>query len=219
MTGPFTSAGPAPVPATVSREEGARHARDELSERIYQDAEPGPIEWVIIRVNEALSWMEAHLGGVLPGGWPLLGLLLGLLLALLAGLLLYTRPVRRAKRHRAVLPTGAPHTAADHRATADEHAAAGAYGEAVRERLRAVTRDLEERAIITPRPGRTATELATEASAALPDRREALHDAAALFNDVVYGDRAATADDERSLRELDDRLRQTRPAGDGGSTA
>nr|WP_312885633.1 DUF4129 domain-containing protein [Lipingzhangella halophila] len=112
-----------------------------------------------------------------------------------------------------------PRTAADHRTAAEEHAAAGEYAEAIRERLRAITRDLEERAIITPRPGRTATELATDASAALPARREALHRAAALFNDVVYGDRPATADDAHLLRELDDQLRVTQPVGNGGSTA
>lgn len=220
MTGPLTSAVhiAAPVPTTVDREEGVRYARDELSDRIYQDAEPGLVERIIQQGSEWLEWLATQVGDALPGGWLLLGLLGGLLLALLAGLLVYARPARRAKRHQAVFAVETPRTAAEHRTAADEHAAAGAYEEAVRERLRALTRDLEERAIIAPRPGRTATELATEAAATLPGS-EALHDAAALFNDVVYGNRTATADDEQFLRELDDRLRQTRPAGNGGTAA
>ncbi|WP_338022801.1 DUF4129 domain-containing protein [Allosalinactinospora lopnorensis] len=117
---------------------------------------------------------------------------------------------RRRLRHRR------PLTAADHRAAADTHAATGEYAAAIRERLRAIARELEERAILPPRPGRTATELAAEAAATLPPQRDALYRAAAVFNDIAYGERPATADGDRFLRELDERLRETRPVGNGG---
>ncbi len=218
MTGTLaTTAGFTAAAVEVGRDEGARDARDELNDRIYEDAEPTLIERVQQWFDDWLEWLGRQVGDILPGGWLVLGLLLALLLALLVGLLGYARPNRRSRRHRTLFVADTALTAEDHRGAADEHAASGAYTEAIRERLRAVSRDLEERAIITPRPGRTATELAAEASGTLPAHSDALHRGAALFNDVAYGDRPATADDEHMLRELDDRLRQTRPVGDGES--
>lgn len=46
----------------------------------------------------------------------------------------------------------------------------------------------------------------------LPARAENLREGARIFNDVVYGERPATADSARVLRELDEQLRAARPA-------
>ena len=51
-------------------------------------------------------------------------------------------------------------TAAQHRATAESYAAEGNWAAAIRHRLRAVARQLEETGVLNPAPGRTANELA-----------------------------------------------------------
>ena len=101
-------------------------------------------------------------------------------------------------------------TAAEHRGNADRHAAAGQWGEAVQERFRAIARDLEERAMLSPQPGRTAFELATAAGRELPGLSGDLAAGARLFDDVTYGFVPATQPDDATLRALDDRIRATR---------
>src|SRR5690606_2815683 len=104
-----------------------------------------------------------------------------------------------------------PSTAADHRAAAGRHAAAGQWAEAIRERLRAIGRDLEERVILDARPGRTADELAIEAGAVLPEHAERLREGARIFNDVWYGDRPGTEEGYATLTALDEALRAVKP--------
>ena len=69
-------------------------------------------------------------------------------------------------------------------AAADAHAARGEWADAVRERLRAVVRSLEERAVLDERPGRTADEAAAEAGTALPTCADDLRRSARLFDDI-----------------------------------
>ncbi|MGO1975305.1 MAG: DUF4129 domain-containing protein [Propionibacteriaceae bacterium] len=81
----------------------------------------------------------------------------------------------------------------DYRSLAEQAAAAQDWAAAVRDRFRAVVRELEDRTILDVRPSRTALEVAHTASRWLPSAREHLDDGADLFNDVVYGERPATA--------------------------
>jgi hypothetical protein len=98
-------------------------------------------------------------------------------------------------------------TAAEHRAAAERAAAAGDYAEAVRERFRAVVRELEQRGVLDPRAGRTVDEVAFEAGRALPVLADDLRGAAVQFDDVWYGGRPATAQGYRQLVSVDDRVR------------
>jgi hypothetical protein len=84
--------------------------------------------------------------------------------------------------------------------TADELAAAGRYAEAVRERLRAIVKELVEREIIEHRPGWTVTELAAIAARERPATADPLRRAATVFSDIWYGQRPATADDDVQMR-------------------
>lgn len=84
--------------------------------------------------------------------------------------------------------------------TADELAAAGRYDEAVRERLRAVVRELVERQVIEHRPGWTVTELAGEAGRARPPAAAPLREASGVFSEIWYGQRPATVDDDVRMR-------------------
>jgi hypothetical protein len=117
---------------------------------------------------------------------------------------------RRATREEALF-VGRTRTAAQHRAAADAHAAAGAWAEAVRERLRAVVRSLEERAVLDERPGRTADEAAAEAGRALPGCAAGLRAAAVLFDEVWYGGRPAGPASYAALRDLDAQVQAARP--------
>ena len=84
--------------------------------------------------------------------------------------------------------------------TADQLAAAGRYAEAVRERLRAIVRDLIERAVIPHTPGWTVTELAAAAGRARPALSPPLRGAADVFSEIWYGLRPATLDDDIAMR-------------------
>jgi hypothetical protein len=121
--------------------------------------------------------------------------------------------MRRASRARASTEVFVDdaRTAAELRAGADAHAAAGRWREAVLDRFRAVLRSLEERAVLAERPGWTADEAAEEAALALPTRAGDLRRASRLFDDICYGDVQARPEDDAWLRTVDDAVRDTRP--------
>jgi hypothetical protein len=121
--------------------------------------------------------------------------------------------VRRARRSAALTDPAmfgeGRLSAAEHRAEAERLAAAGRWAEAIRERLRAIARDLEDRAIVDPLPGRTAHELAEAAGRRLPELAAHLTAAAGLFDDVTYGEADGTPDGYATLAALDERISGT----------
>jgi hypothetical protein len=84
--------------------------------------------------------------------------------------------------------------------SADQLAAAGRYKEAVRERLRAILRDLIERGILPPSPGWTVMELAATAGRIRPALAPPMAGAAGVFSEIWYGLRPATAADDAAMR-------------------
>jgi len=84
--------------------------------------------------------------------------------------------------------------------TADQLAAAGRYAEAVRERLRAIMRDLVARDVVPLGPGWTVTEIAIAAVQARPGLGGPVSAAVAIFSEIWYGLRPATADDDQAMR-------------------
>jgi hypothetical protein len=201
------------APPPVGRDEARELARRELNKPIYHRDEPSALDRILRRIHD---WIESifnhlpgqHTGG--SGGWTAILVLLALLIAVVAAVWWRMGSVRRNAATDALLEDETSR-AADHRDAAERHAAAGEWPEAIRERLRAIARDLEERVILEPRPGRTADELATEAGAALPGHAEALTEGVRIFDDVWYGGRRGDADGYRRLVELDERLRAARP--------
>ena len=93
--------------------------------------------------------------------------------------------------------------------TADELAAQGRYAEAVRERLRAIVRELIERGVIPHTPGWTVTELANAASRARPALAAPLGGAGGVFSEIWYGLRPATAEDDHAMRGYAEAVRAT----------
>ncbi len=202
------------VPPPVGRDQARELARRELQKQIYHRDEPSFLDRLMRRINDWLHSVLDRAPGNHSGGgtsWAALVVLIGLLVLIAAVIWWRTGSMRRNPGERGGLLDDAHTTARDHRATAEHHAAAGDWPEAIRERLRAIARDLEERVIVEPRPGRTADELAIEAGATLPDHAEELAAGVRIFDDVWYGGRTGDAEGYRRLTELDERLRSARP--------
>jgi hypothetical protein len=208
--------------APVGRDEARQAAERELSKGVYHQDDPSPVERAVDRVFDWIADVLDRVTGGTPGGG--LGLLVLLLavVALAAVVLWRTGPVRRGFRG----PGGTIELSGDldpdeHRRRADAHAAAGRFAEAVRDRMRAVVRELEVRAVLEPRPGRTADEVAREAGPAVPAVAGDLRTAARVFDEVWYGGRPATAAAYQAVREADERVRRAQLAvvGSGAPAA
>ena len=198
-----TSGGP--IGSLTGRAAGQRLARAELSKPIYHPHEP-LIQRILNGIGDLLNDLS-QAGRAFPGGWWAAVALAALLAALIAVVLTRTGPLARSRRAAGQLMTGSGMlTAADHRLRAGRLAAAGDYAGATLEGVRAIARELDERAVLTPRAGRTANEMADEAAVALPAEAEALRGAALLFDDICYGGRAGTRDGYTLVRELDTRI-------------
>ncbi|WP_435148533.1 DUF4129 domain-containing protein [Micromonospora aurantiaca (nom. illeg.)] len=120
----------------------------------------------------------------------------------------FRRPRRRARRARTDPPAvrlpapRLPEPAGAGPGLADRLAAEGRYAEAVRERLREMVRLLVVRQVVEPRPGLTVVELTEAAARTRPRVRPTLHAAGAIFSDLWYAQRPATAAHDRRMREL-----------------
>ncbi|GAA2733324.1 DUF4129 domain-containing protein [Actinocorallia aurantiaca] len=194
----------------VDRETARRMAEDELEKPVYHRDRPSFLDDALDRIKE---WLKDLMpdppkpGPGTGGGSFTLVILLLLAVVLIAAVWWWMRGRGNVRSGKALLED-VPTRALDHRTAAEAHAAEGRWAEAIRERLRAIARDLEERAILDPRPGRTAQELAAEAAAVLPVD---LAPGVRVFDDVWYGDRPGTAEGYRLLTDLDRAVRAARP--------
>jgi hypothetical protein len=91
--------------------------------------------------------------------------------------------------------------------TADELAAQGRYREAVRERLRAIVRDLVDRGVVANHPGWTVTELAGAAGQVQPAIAVPLAGACEVFSRIWYGQRPARAAHDAAMRQYAGQVR------------
>lgn len=184
----------------IGRQAGQRLARRELAEKSFWE-----------RVLNWLAHLPRSAGHVVPGGW--FGLIALAILAVLAITLVvyWARPggIRRA-RAGAVL-SGTPMSAREHRQAAERFATAGDYTGAIVEAVRAIAADLDERAILPPRPGRTAGELAAEAGKELPGLAASLRAATRLFDDVRYGGKSGTLAGYQQVSDVGEAVRAARP--------
>ncbi len=195
----------------IDRDAAHQAAQRELAKPIYPQASP------MQRFHDWIGDLLNHLvqnGASVPGGWFAISVLVILLLVAVAVAINITRRTMRTNRGADYpLFDGGQLSAAQHRATAESHAAAGDWGAAIRHRLRAIARELEESGVLDATPGRTAGELARDAGSRLPHLESELAQAATAFNDVTYGERPGTPAAYRLIADLDDHLRSRSPAG------
>jgi len=199
----------------IDRDAAHEAAQRELGKPIYPKA--SLTERIIDWLEELLYKLAAE-GSSVPGGWFTLSILLLLVaIAVVVAVRIARRTMRTNRGGRYALFGEHELSAAEHRATAQQYAAGGNWSAAVRHRLRAVARQLEEDAVLDPVPGRTATELARDAGRAIPDLAAELQRAADAFNDVTYGERPGTEPAYRMIADLDDHLRFHTTAATSGS--
>lgn len=198
-------------PVAPGRGTGQAWAREELAKPAYERARPS----LLIRFLTWLVHQLEHAAARTGLGAGQLAVLIVVVIAVVVVAVIWGRKRVRlstagASASHAVLGAGVL-TGAEHRLRAQQAMAEGRYAEAVREWLRAVARRLDERALIEPRPGRTADELAVEAARLLPQLQAELMAGARTFDDVVYGSVAATATHADQLRQLDAQVEAARP--------
>jgi Domain of unknown function (DUF4129) len=206
------------VPAIdIDRDAAHEAAQRELGKPIYP--KPSLTERLMDWFNELLYKLMVE-GSSVPGGWFTLSLLLILLaVAIVVAIRIARRTMRTNRDGEYALFGEHVLTAAEHRAAAEQSAAAGNWAVAIRHRLRAVARQLEENGVLEPVPGRTATELARDTGRAVPNLAAELLLAADAFNDVTYGERPGTETAYRMIADLDDHLRRHTSATAVGSPA
>ncbi|NKQ29178.1 DUF4129 domain-containing protein [Streptomyces galbus] len=206
-------------PLTVPRDPAREAARRELAERMYHEHDPGLVERALDAFWDRLDELLTAASGATPGGALGLAVIVLAVVAVVAALWWRLGTPRRTPGPTAALFADRPRSAAAHRAAAEAHAAQGHWNQAVQERMRALVRSLEERALLDTRPGRTADEAAAEAGRTLPAHTDRLHAAARDFDDVTYGGRGATEQTYHRLTALDHDLERTRPQLTHSSTA
>ncbi|MCK8438878.1 DUF4129 domain-containing protein [Streptomyces sp. D2-8] len=198
-------------PLTVPRDPAREAARRELSKRMYHEDDPSLFQRALDAFWDWLGKLFNAASTATPGGTLGLVVIILAVIAVLAALWWRLGTPRRQPTSSAALFDDRPRSAADHRATAEAHAAQGHWNQAVQERMRALVRALEERALLDVRPGRTADEAAAEAGRALPAHTDRLRTAARDFDDVTYGGRSATEQSYHRIAELDRDLERTKP--------
>ncbi len=192
-----------------SRDPARGLVREELTGRRYEDAKPPALFDLLGRLVRRLGSLVSNAAGGIGQGTLAGIVLVGLLLLVAVVVLVRVGPRRRRGTGGAALFSGAQVlSAGEHRSQAESAAARGAYDEAIRERLRAAARELEDRGVLPPRPGRTAGELAREVGqVALTGPLTA---AAHVFDEVWYGGRAGDAAGYQVVADADDAVRAAR---------
>jgi len=202
----------------VGRDDAAQAAVRELSRPEYHRDDPSLLQRIADAVQRAVSHALARAAEATPGGIP--GLLILLALVVVAVVLVRVRlgalPVRDLLGDRRA---GArARTAQDYRDEADRLAATGDHAEALRATTRALVRELEDRGVVEPRPGRTTTGIVRRVADTVP---AAAGDAAAVaqaFEAVWYGGQPATPAGWQAARDAELRVHRGRLAVTGTGT-
>ena len=204
---------------TIDIDSDAAHAaaERELAKPIYPK---GSLSEQVISWIEDLLYRLSVKGASVPGGWVTVTVLLILLvIAVVVAIRIARRTMRTARSRGQTLFGDHELTAAQHRAAAEQCAAAADWAAAIRHRLRAVARQLEETGALVPVPGRTATELARDGGREFPHLVDELYAAATAFNDVTYGERPGSAAAYRLIADLDDHVGSRSPVATSTTAA
>lgn len=148
----------------IDRDAAREAAQHELGKPIYPRGSFSDriADWL----HDLLFRLILH-GSSLPGGWFTITVLV---LLVLAAVVVAVRIARRTmgSAREARLYDRRFLTAAEYRSRAERFATDGDWSAAIRQRMRAVGRQLEENGVLNPVTGRTAGELARETGQLLP---------------------------------------------------
>lgn len=197
---------PLDVPVQLSRQEAQRLAAEELAKVKYGIDMP---DWL----QRLLDWLKNLLESLLPSQPPAFGggagpqwilpVVVVLLLAALAFIVWKVGLPRFNRRHKdAEVDVDADVSPDEYRTLADEAAAREDWETAVRERFRALVRELEIRTVLDPRPSRTAMEVAWVTGRVAPPASADVTAAASVFSEVTYGDTVPTGTHDDTMRRL-----------------
>ncbi len=197
-------------PVLPDSAEARRWAIEELAKPEYRDAAPS---WLDTLWRNFLDWLQSLDGSsgesaAVPS--PVIALVIA---AIIAAAIILARPRlnARARRAKDVFESEAAMSAMDYRNRSEAAAAAGKWGDAVVDRFRAVVRSAEDRTILDAQPGRTADEAARALSVPFNHESGRLLRAAAVFDGIRYGNRAAGSADYQEMVGLDSALEAMKP--------
>ena len=160
------------------------------------------LEWVARMLDRGL---EAAAGAPALATFATMVVGLALLLGL-GWLASRTRRARDAERRPVAVLTDEGLTAAKLRRRAEAALVEGRPEDALVDAFRALAVRQVERGRLEDSPGATAHEVARTLAGEFPGRRDAVEDAARLFDAVLYGDRPASAAQATAVLALDDDL-------------
>jgi hypothetical protein len=188
----------------IDRDAAHDAAQHELNKPIYPR---GSLTDQLLRLLDDLLFKIMSGGASVPGGWLTITVLVLLVAAAVFVAVRVARRTMRTNRGRQSGLFGSVEmSSAQHRAAAEQAAVQRDWASAIKHRVRAVARHLEEAAVLNPVPGRTATEHARDAGRAIPGLADELRRAAVAFNDVTYGELPGTELEYRMIADLDDHL-------------
>ncbi|MFO7690866.1 MAG: DUF4129 domain-containing protein [Cryobacterium sp.] len=201
-----------PASLTPDAPEARQWLREELSRPPYEAARPTGFDRASAAFFDWLNALAAPTGDGI-GPWLAVIVTVLVLAALGAAWLIFGLPRlnRRSRLPVALFGDDDRRTADDMRRAAQSAAGTGDWSLASTELFRALARSLFERTVLTVTPGTTAHGFSVRAAAAFPQHRDALADAARVFDEVRYLNGIGTEDGYRSMLALDGALRATAP--------
>jgi hypothetical protein len=181
------------LPGDPVGRDGARgDARRELRRAVYHRDDPSWLQRLVSGVEDRLGALLSRIASATSHG--LLGVLVVLVVlvgvALLIWRLVGPPPVRDLLSDRTRAERG--RSATDERAAAEHSAAQGRWDDAVRHSTRALVRELEDRGVLDPRPGRTTAGIAAETLRLVPQVAGDADVVLGAFEQVWYAQRPAT---------------------------
>lgn len=188
-----------------------RAVQEVLSRPEYRQPARPLLERIWSFLLERLAALLAGLGATTAG--TIIGILVFVAILVLLAVLAtrFIRTMSRSPELDAAVVVGPRRDAAEWRAEAEAHEAAGEWRQAVRCRYRALIADLARLGVVDEVPGRTSGEYRGEVGRNLPSASEAFGGATDVFERAWYGRRPTGAGEAASFRQFAGRVLERSP--------
>ncbi|MCH6231318.1 DUF4129 domain-containing protein [Microbacterium sp. CFH 31415] len=199
---------------TPDGDEARRWAEQELSDPVYDVAEPTPFDRIARGVAD---FFERLFATELSGEWgPAVAVVAAIVVLILIGVAFAIWGIPRSSR-RAQVPSSSLfgeaeiRSAAELRSAAESHARKAEWDAAIVLHFRALARGCSERGVVDTPPGATVHAFARAAARVFPHLAGELERSAAAFDDVRYLRRPGTAALYRQVAETDGAVVAAKP--------